>query len=87
MSNTAQGSEETLQLPIGALSLEICPLKFIASQKVTSELGLECLSTDGGTANCVDTLILMLASQKLAETEAIVETNLVISSSSSSNTT
>ena len=73
MSNTEQGSEETLQLPIDALSLEISPLKLIALQKVTLELGFEYYSTDGDTENAVDTLASMLASQSLADTEAIVE--------------
>ena len=84
MSNTEQGSEETLQLPIDALSLEMSPLKLIALQKATSELGLKCCSTDGGTENAVDTLASILASQSPEDTEDIVE---VQSYSSSSNTT
>ena len=86
MSNTEQGSEETLKLPMDALSLEMSPLKLIALQKATSELGLEHWSTDGGTENAVDTLSSMLASQLLAENDAIVEDKSFNSLSSSSNT-
>ena len=67
MSSTEKGSEETLQLPIDAMSLEISPLMFIVLQQATSELGLECCSTDGGKENAVDTLASMLDFQPLAE--------------------
>ena len=84
ISDTERGSEETLQLPIDALSLEMPPLKLIALQKTTSELGFKYCSTDGDTENSVDTLASMLASQSLADTEAKVEAQ---SYSSFSNTT
>ena len=87
MLNTEQGSEETLQLPIDALSLAISTLKLIALQNATSELGLECCSTDVGIENAVDMLMSMWDSQSLAEAEAIVEARSIISLSSSSNTT
>ena len=38
MSNTNQGSEETLQKLVDTLSLEVSPLIFISLQKATSEL-------------------------------------------------
>ena len=87
MSNTEKSSQETLQLPIDALRLEISSLKFIALQKETSELGLEHCSTDGDTENFVDILASTLTYQSSTETEAIVEDKSVISSSLSSNTT
>ena len=71
MSNTEQGREEILQLQIDALSLEISTLMFIALQKATIELGMECFSTDSGTVNTAETLSSMLFYQSLAETEAI----------------
>ena len=79
MSNTEQGSEETLQLPIDALSLEMYPLKLIALKKATSELGFKCCSIQGGTENSAETLESTLAYQSLVVTEAIAEARTVIS--------
>ena len=75
MSNTEQGSEETVQFPIDALSLDISPLVLIVFTKVTSVLGLECFSIDDSTVKVVDTLASRLDYKSLVETKAIVEFN------------
>ena len=61
MSNTEQGSEDTLQLPIDELSLEMSPLKFISFQEETSEIGFKHWSEDGDTVNTSVILVTMLS--------------------------
>ena len=56
-----QGSEEMLQLPMDALSLERSPLTFKGLQKETLELEFEHFSTDSDTENTEDKLASMLA--------------------------
>ena len=86
MLDTEQGSEEMLQLPIDAMSIEMPPFMFIALQKETLELELECFSTDDGTANDVDKLVSIWLSNNLQKTEVIVGAKSFISSSLSLNT-
>ena len=61
MTNTEQGSEETLQLQIDALILDVYIIIVIALQKAPSELGLKHGLTGGDISNVVDTLASMLA--------------------------